>query len=152
MIHVSRKALVVSAVAGLGAAGMLALAGPASAAQTTMSFDCSGVGPVTIRVNTNHSSDNGGWGAAQVDTGGHGIPTAFTFTLTDTATGVSQSFTQPKSNGNANQNTTGTHTTCSQTETGMVGDFLNPGEPVPPGMSATDPATATFAASVVLKA
>jgi len=32
-----------------------------------------------------------------------------------------------------------------------VGDFLNPGEPVPPGMSADDPAAATFTATVVLK-
>jgi hypothetical protein len=151
MINVSRKALVLGAVASLGTAGVLALAGPASAAQTIMSFDCAGVGPVTIRVNTNHSSDNGGWGAAQVSTGGHGIPVAFSFTLTDTATGATQGITQPKGSGNANQNTTGTHTTCSQTATGTVGDFLNPGEPVPPGMSVDDPATATFAATVVLK-
>ena len=64
---------------------------------------------------------------------------------------VESTFTQPKGNGNANQNTTGTHTTCSQTATGTVGDFLNPGEPVPPGMSADDPAAATFTATVVLK-
>ena len=151
MIKVSRKAVVLGAVAGLGAAGMLALAGPASAAQTSMSFDCAGVGPVTVRVNTNHSSDNGGWGAAQVSTGGHGIPVAFAFTLTDIATGATQGFTQPKGSGNANQNTTGTHTTCSQTQTGTVGDFLNPGEPVPPGMSVDDPATGTFTVTVVFK-
>jgi hypothetical protein len=152
MIHVSSKALVLSAVTGLGAAGMLALASPAQAAQSTTSFDCAGVGTITIRVNTNNSSDNGGWGAAQVVTGGHGIANSFGFTITDHATGTSQSFVQPKSVGNANANTTGTHTTCSQSQDGTVGDFLNPGEAPPPGMSASDPATATVTVGVVLKA
>ena len=65
-------------------------------------FDCTGVGLVTVRVNNNHSSDNGGWGSAHVTTGRDSIPSSFGFTLTDTATGVSQSFVRPKGDGSAN--------------------------------------------------
>lgn len=150
-VNKSRRVLALVAAGGC-AAGMVAFASPASAKQSDMTFDCTGVGTVTVRVNSNNSSDNGGWGAAQVvNIGGHGIPTSFGFTITDLANGVSVSFVQPKAGGNANQNTTGQHTMCSQTSTGTVGDFLNPGEPVPPGMSATDPATGTVSVGVVYK-
>jgi hypothetical protein len=71
--------------------------------------------------------------------------------LTDTDTGVFTSYTQLKGNGSANQNTAGTHTTCSQTQYGTVGDFLDPSQPVPPGMNASDQATATFTVGVVVK-
>jgi hypothetical protein len=143
--------LLALAAAGVCTAGMVVFAAPASAAQSELTLNCTGLGMVTVATNNNNSSEHGGWGAAQtVNIPGHGIATSFSGTITDLVTGTSVSFTQVKGNGNANQNTTGQPTMCSQTITGTVVDFT--GGFIPPGMSGSDPATFMLTVGVIYKA
>jgi hypothetical protein len=84
-------------------------------------------------------------GVGQVVAGGTGhlVPTAFSGSLADNA--VHQTlftFAQAKGGGNANHNQP--TVTCTQSETGVLGDFLNPGDTPPPGTSVTDPVTFTL--------
>jgi hypothetical protein len=136
----------VAAVTIAAGAGLAGLAGPAHAAQSTMSLTCAGQ-QLTVRVNTNHSSEHGGWGVGQIVAGGTGhlVPTAFSGSLVDTAHGMNQTlftFAQAKGGGNANHNQQ--TVTCTGLETGVLGDFLNPGDTPPPGTSVTDPVTFTL--------
>jgi hypothetical protein len=105
---------------------------------------------LTVRVNTNHSSAHGGWGVGQVVAGGTGhlVPTAFSGALVDNA--INQTlftFAQAKGGGNANHNQQ--TITCTQSETGVLGDFLNPGDTPPPGTSVSDPVTFTLTVTAV---
>jgi hypothetical protein len=130
-------------------AGIAALAGPAQAKQTPTPITC-GRQQLIVLTNTNNSSQNGGWGAAQIVVGpnGHLVPTAFNGSLTDDATGqVVFTFNQVKGGGNANQNqqTIG----CTVTQTGTLEDFFAPGEPLPPGASLSDPVTFTIDVTAV---
>ena len=91
------------------------------------------------------SQQPGGWGVGQVVAGGTGhlVPTAFSGSLVDNA--VNQTlftFDQVKGGGNANHNQP--TITCTQSETGVLGDFLNPGDTLPPGTSPTDSVTFTL--------
>ncbi len=129
-------------------AGVLGAA-PAGAAQSVQTLECDGH-PLTVRTNDN-SSENGGWGAAQIESGdGHLIPVSFSFSAYDETTQQQLfSFTAPKGNGNANHNQQ--TITCTQTETGTLADLLEPGEQPPPGVSLDDVVTSTFTAEAVLK-
>jgi hypothetical protein len=49
---------------------------------------------------------------------------------------------QVKGGGNANHNQP--TLTCTGSQTGVLGDFLNPGETPPPGTSVSDPVTFTL--------
>lgn len=145
----TRSAMAVAAVTIAAGAGLAGLAGPAHAAQTTMPLTCAGQ-PLTVRVNTNHSSEHGGWGVGQVVAGGTGhlVPTAFSGSLVDNA--INQTlftFAQAKGGGNANHNQQ--TITCTQSETGVLGDFLNPGDTPPPGTSVSDPVTFTLTVTAV---
>ncbi len=140
----TRSTVAVAAVTIAAGAGLAGLAGPAHAAQTTMPLTCAGQ-QLTVRVNTNHSSEHGGWGVGQVVAGGTGhlVPTAFSGSLVDNA--INQTlftFAQAKGGGNANHNQP--TITCTQSETGVLGDFLNPGDTPPPGTSVSDPVTFTL--------
>ncbi len=102
----TRSTVAVAAVTIAAGAGLAGLAGPAHAAQSTMPLTCDGQ-QLTVRVNTNHSSEHGGWGVGQVVAGGTGhlVPTAFSGSLVDNA--VNQTlftFAQAKGGGNANHN------------------------------------------------
>ena len=126
-----------------------ALAGPAHAALSTLPITCDGQ-QLTVRVNTNHSSEHGGWGVGQIVAGGTGhlVPTAFSGSLVDNA--INQTlftFDQAKGGGNANHNQP--TVTCTQSETGVLGDFLNPGDTPPPGTSVSDPVTFTLTVTAV---
>jgi hypothetical protein len=145
----TRSTVAVAALTIAAGAGLAGLAGPAHAAQTTMPLTCAGQ-QLTVRVNTNHSSQNGGWGVGQVVAGGTGhlVPTAFSGSLVDNA--IHQTlftFAQAKGGGNANHNQP--TITCTQSETGVLGDFLNPGDTPPPGTSVSDSVTFTLTVTAV---
>jgi hypothetical protein len=147
----TRSTAAVAALAIAAGAGLAGLAGPAHAAQSTMPLTCDGQ-QLTVRVNTNHSSEHGGWGVGQVVAGGTGhlVPTAFSGSLVDNAPNVNRTlftFAQAKGGGNANHNQPAV--TCTQSETGVLGDFLNPGDTPPPGTSLTDPVTFTLTVTAV---
>ena len=113
----TRSTAALAAVTLAAGAGVAALAAPANAAQSTMPLACDGQ-QLTVRVNTNHSSQNGGWGVGQVVAGGTGhlVPTSFSGSLVDNA--VNQTlftFEQAKGGGNANHNQP--TVTCTESET-----------------------------------
>jgi hypothetical protein len=93
---------------------------------------------------------NGGWGAGQIVVGGtgHGVPIASSGALVDHAVGQTLfTFEQAKGGGKANHNQTAINCTASQT--GVLGDYLEPGETPPPGTSVSDPVTFTLMVTVV---
>jgi hypothetical protein len=142
-----RPTAALAAVTLAAGAGVVALAGPAHAAQSTLPLTCDGQ-QLTVRVNTSHSSDNGGWSVAQVVVGGTGhlVPTAFSNVLHDDTTDVTLfTFDRAKGGGNANQNQP--KVTCKLSETGILADFLNPGDTLPPGADGLDDAV-TFTLTV----
>ena len=146
----TRSAVAVAAVTIAAGAGLAGLAGPAHAAQSTMPLTCAGQ-QLTVRVNTNHSSEHGGWGVGQIVAGGTGhlVPTAFSGSLVDNA--INQTlftFDQAKGGGNANHNQP-TITCTTSDDTGTLGDFLNPGDTLPPGTSLTDSVTFNITVTAV---
>ena len=141
----ARSTVAVAAVTIAAGAGLAGLAGPAHAAQSTMPLTCDGQ-QLTVRVNTNHSSEHGGWGVGQVVAGGTGhlVPTEISGSLVDNV--IHQTlftFDQVKGGGHANHNQPTVKCTTSD-DTGTLGDFLNPGHTLPPGTSPTDPVTFTL--------
>ncbi len=140
----TRSTAAVAALTIAAGAGLAGLAGPAHAAQTTLPITCDGQ-QLTVRVNTNHSSQNGGWGVGQVVAGGTGhlVPTSFSGSLVDDAIHQTLfSFEQAKGGGNANHNQS--TVTCTQSQAGVLGDFLDAGDTPPPGTSVSDPVTFTL--------
>jgi hypothetical protein len=130
-------------------AGLAAFAAPAHAAQSTLPLTCDGQ-QLTVRVPTSNSGPNGGWSVGQIVAGGtgHGVPTAFSGSLFDHA--VDQTlftFERAKGGGKANHNQT--TISCTTSQTGVLGDFLEPGETPPPGTSVSDPVTFTLMLTVV---
>lgn len=100
--------------------------------------------------NTSHSSANGGWAVAQIVDGGTGhlVPTAFSNVLHDDTTNQTLfTFDRAKGGGNANHNQP--TVTCTLSETGILGDFLNPGDTPPPGTSVSDLVTFTLTVTAV---
>jgi multisubunit Na+/H+ antiporter MnhC subunit len=146
----TRSTAALAAVTLAAGAGLVALAGPANAAQSTLPVSCDNGQQLTVRVNTNHSSEHGGWGVGQIVAGGTGhlVPTVINVSLFDNA--INQTlFTaeQAKGGGNANHNQSTVNCTASQT--GVLGDFLNPGDTPPPGTSVSDPVTFTVVVTAV---
>jgi hypothetical protein len=146
----TRSTVAVAAVTIAAGAGLAGLAGPAHAAQSTIPLTCDNGQQLTVRVNTNHSSEHGGWGVGQVVAGGTGhlVPTEIIASLFDNATNQTL-FTgdQAKGGGNANHNQP--TITCTASQTGVLGDFLNPGDTPPPGTSVSDPVTFTLEVTAV---
>jgi hypothetical protein len=70
-----RSTAAFAAAAIAAGAGLVALAGPAHAAQTTMPITCDGQ-QLAVRVNTSNSSANGGWAVAQIVDAWHRSPRA----------------------------------------------------------------------------
>ena len=145
----TRSTAAVAALTIAAGAGLAGLAGPAHAAQTTLPITCDGQ-QLTVRVNTNHSSEHGGWGVGQIVAGGTGhlVPTEISGSLVDNA--INQTlftFAQAKGGGNANHNQP--TVTCTQSETGVLGDFLNPGDTPPPGTMASDSVTFNITVTAV---
>jgi len=141
----TRSTAAVAALTIAAGAGLAGLAGPAHAAQTTLPITCDGQ-QLTVRVNTNHSSEHGGWGVGQIVAGGTGhlVPTEISGSLVDNAINRTLfTFDQAKGGGNANHNQP-TVTCTTSDDTGTLGDFLNPGDTLPPGTSLTDSVTFTL--------
>ena len=146
----TRSTVAVAAVTIAAGAGLAGLAGPAHAAQSTVPVACNNGEQLTVRVNTNHSSQNGGWGVGQVVAGGTGhlVPTEISGSLFDNV--IQQTlftFDQAKGGGNANHNQP--TVTCTQSQTGVLSDFLNPGDTQPPGTTPNDPVTFTLTVTAV---
>jgi hypothetical protein len=142
----TRSTVAVAAVTIAAGAGLAGLAGPAHAAQSTVPVACTNGEQLTVRVNTNHSSEHGGWGVGQVVAGGTGhlVPTEISGSLVDNV--IHQTlftFDQAKGGGHANHNQP-TVTCTTSDDTGTLGDFLNPGDTPPPGTSPTDSVTFTL--------
>jgi hypothetical protein len=130
-------------------AGLAAFAAPAHAAQSTLPLTC-GEQQFTVRVPTSNSSPHGGWAVGQIVVGGtgHGVPTASSGSLFDHAVGQTLfTFEQAKGGGKANHNQTAIN--CTTSETGVLEDYLGPGETPPPGTSVSDPVTFTLMVTVV---
>jgi hypothetical protein len=126
---------------------------PAGAAQSTTTLKCTNGDTVTVRTNNNHSSDMGGWSAAQIVDGGSGhfIPVAFSFSVHNDTQNLT--VTEPPSvKGSGNGNNHQATMQCSQSQTASLGDFLGgSAEDAPPGWNLTDTVTGTFTATVVAK-
>ena len=152
MRSLTRSTMTVAAGTIAAGLGVAVLAGPAHAAQSTLPITCDGQ-QLTVRVPTSHSSSNGGWSVGQIVAGGSGhlVPTAISGSLVDTAPPAPDqtlfTFDQVKGGGNANHNQP--TITCTQSQTGVLGDFLNPGDTPPPGTSVSDPVTFTLKVTAV---
>jgi hypothetical protein len=137
------------AAIGVAAAGSVLVMPAAHAAQGMQPLTCDGQ-DIVVRVADNHSSDHGGWSAAQVVAGGTGtlIPTSFVFSAYDETIGQEIfSAVQPSGGGHAhNQQQL---VTCTQVSTSSLGDLLEPGDEVPPGASVTDEVTFTLTVTAV---
>lgn len=131
------------------AAGSLLAAPAATAAQGDQPLTCDGQ-DIVVRTGDNHSSDRGGWGAAQIVEGWSGtlIPTSFEFSAyDDTLDQPIFSGTEVGGGGHAHgQQVT---VTCTQESTATLGDLLEPGDEVPPGASLSDQVTFTLTVTAV---
>lgn len=134
---------------------MLALsglvAGPTLAAQQPQPLQCDGH-QITVRVNQNNGGENGGWSAGVLIDGGSGVlvPTSFSGSLYDETTGQEVfSFEQLKGNGNGNHNQQ--TISCSDTTVATLGDFLEPGDELPPGTSVDDVVDFTIGVTAVAR-
>jgi hypothetical protein len=131
--------------------GTSLVAAPAVAEQSQDTVTCGGQ-ELTIRANSDHSSDNGGWSSVQVVAGGSGhlTPVSFSGVLTDTTIDqVIFQFSQTKGGGHANHKQA--TVTCTEQFGGTLADFLEPGDELPPGTALTDDVTFDFTAVVVTK-
>lgn len=150
----ARMAAVAATVGGSMAGGTFGLASAASAAQSTQPISCDSLGPITIRTNGNHSSDQGGWSAAQIVAGGSGhlIPTSFSFGAHDDTANLELFYsTVAKGDGNANHHQQ--TITCTQTQTATVADLIAengpPPGPLPDGVGLGDEVTVSFIVTAV---
>lgn len=143
-MQMRRRAIGLALATGCAGAVLVAPVA-ASAKQSTQDLSCDGM-TVTIRSNNNNSSQNGGWGSVQIVSGsGHLTPVSFSGNLYDVTTGQTLfQFTSDKGNGHPGSNQQ--LISCSQQQTGALGDVLQPGDQVPPGASLTDTVTMTFTA------
>jgi hypothetical protein len=148
----SRAAGAAVALAGGAASVSFAMAGSATAAQSTMPLTCDGT-QYLLRTNSNNSGNNGGWGVAQlVDKSGHLIPTSFNYSLVDTAPGSTFSYSQtgPKGQGNANANQR--QVSCSSSFDSTLGAEAPPSfDYAGTGTAPTDPVTVTITVTAVPK-
>ena len=123
-------------------AGLVGLAGRADAQQTTLPLTCNGQ-QFTVRVNSSNSGPNGGWSVGQIVDGGtgHGIPTKISGTVVDIKDSDNPQtlFTFDRAKGGGNANHDQPAVTCTLSQTGTLGDVLNPGGTPPPGTSGSDP-------------
>ena len=146
----TRSTVAVAAVTIAAGAGLAGLAGPAHAAQSTLPITCDNGQQLTVRVNTNHSSEHGGWGVGQIVAGGTGhlVPTDINASLFDNATNQTL-FTADQAKGGGNANHNQPTVTCMASQTGVLGDFLGPRDTPPPGTMASDSVTFNITVTAV---
>ena len=148
MLSRTRAAAFVAAVATITLAvpGAAFASGDAPAGRQTMQLDCAGLGTVTIVTPPVAAHDN--WSAAQIVTGGHFVPVAFTYLVYDNTASLTlgdETVTHPAAH---RQQPT---TTCVATQTALLGDLAPPDAPLPTGVAATDTITVSFIATVIAK-
>ena len=109
-----------------------------------------GLGPIQIIVGPAIGAQQS-FGTARIVGGGHLIPVSIEFSAYDVTAGMPlfDSGLIMKGGGNGNQNQA--TVLCSETETGTLADFLQPGDTVPPGASLTDVVTFTIVANAIPK-
>jgi hypothetical protein len=147
----TKSKAVLGLVAGVGLAVSGLAASPAMAAPQSQPLNCAGQ-QLTVRVSDNHSSDHGGWGAGVIVEGGSGVlvPTSFAGSAYDvTADQPMFSFSQDKGNGNGNRNLQ--TVTCSDVQTMLLSDFVQPGDQLPPWASLTDTITFTLTVTAAVR-
>ena len=148
----AKSAAALAAITITVGAGIVGLAGRADAKQMTLPLTCDEQ-QFTVRVNSSNSGPNGGWSVGQIVEGGtgHGIPTKISGTIVDNKdTNNPQTlftFEQAKGRGNANHNQPTVK--CTTSQSGALEKFIDPGTPLPPGVSVNDPATFTITVTVV---
>ena len=139
----------IATITGMAGALLIGSSSAHATAPTTMQLTCDGQ-VLTVRTNSNSSSDNGGWSVAQVVGGGSGhlVPVVFHFSAYDNTTDQPIfDGQQVKGAGNANHNQSTVD--CIQQQTGTLADLLSPGDQPPPGTSLTDDVTTTVDATAV---
>lgn len=133
----ARTAGIVGATVAMGVMGSLvgpaSASGPAAPGKDLLTFDCAGLGVVSVSVDTGGRS----WGAGQI-TGqqGHVAPIALTYTIVDTTTDTlleSRSFAKGGGQANQQQDTTA----CADAFSATAAEFYE-GVPLPPGVSPGD--------------
>jgi hypothetical protein len=148
MLSRAHAAAVVTAVATitLAAPGTAFASGDTPAGRQAMQLDCAGLGSVTIMTPPVAAHDN--WSAAQIVTGGHLVPVAFTYRVVDDTAGLTLGDeTVTHAAAHSQQSTT----TCAASQTAVLGDLAPADEPLPTGIAATDTVTLSFIATVIAK-
>ena len=144
-----KRGLIAAAV--VTAAALVVVGAGVAAPPQPQPLTCSGgVGDVQI-VTGPANGANQSFGAARIVGDGHLIPVSFRFSAVDETTQqpLFDSGLISKGNGNGNHNQSTIF--CSSTQTGTLGDFLDPGESPPPGASLSDTVTFTIEANAILK-
>jgi hypothetical protein len=148
MLSRTHAAAVLAAVATITLAvpGAAFASGDTAAGRQTMQLDCTGLGTITVLTPPVAAHDN--WSAAQIVTGGHFVPVAFTYLVYDDTAGLTlgdETVTHPAAH--SRQSTT----TCAASQTALLADLAPPDEPLPTGIAATDTVTLSFIATVIAK-
>jgi hypothetical protein len=146
MKHLLRLTL---AVLVTTACASVAAAGASAQGRITDTVQCGGE---TLTILVQPSNAEISWGAVQVVGGGHLIPMRFEFSAyNDTKGMLIFSDRAARGNGAVPAGLAASATTCTQTFTGPLGEFLEPGEDVPPGSELTDTVTVTLSVLLVEK-
>lgn len=133
------------AAAAVCAAPAAALAaGPVPPSRQTRTFDCAGLGSVTIV--TPPASVGDSWSAAQVVGDGHLVPVAFRYLAVDTTAGIVLG-DETVSHGMAHQHQAAT--TCSSSTQATLSDLMPADAPLPDGTEPSDDVTLSFIVTAV---
>jgi hypothetical protein len=143
-----RRGLIAVAVAM--ASALIAANSGVAAPPQPQTLTCEGLGDVQILVGPANGADQS-FGAARVVGDGHLIPVNFRFSAFDVDNNMTLFDSGLVSKGNGNGNRNQPTIFCSSTETATLADFLDPGEPVPPGANLTDTVTFTIDVNAILK-
>lgn len=121
-------------------------AGPVSPSRGIQTFDCAGLGNVTIVTPPAAVGDS--WSAAQIVGGGHFVPVAFRYVATDATAGIVLG-DDTVTHGSAHRQQTAT--TCTSRRQAQVSDLVAPGAPLPDGVAPYDQVTLSFIVTAILQ-
>lgn len=142
-----RLAVAATIAAAVCAAPTAALAaGPVPPMRQTQTFDCAGLGSVTIVTPPATVGDS--WSAAQVVGDGHLIPIAFRYLAVDTTAGIVLG-DDTVSHGTAHQHQAAT--TCTSSTQATLSDLMPPDAPLPAGVAPSDQVTLSFIVTAVAR-
>jgi hypothetical protein len=112
----------------------------------TMQFECGELGTVTIVTPPASAHDN--WSAAPIVGGGHLIPVAFTYLVHDDTVGITLSDETVAHPAAHTQQST---TTCTTSQTAILGDVMPTGATLPEGVALDDTVTMSFIVTAIAK-